>query len=307
MDNSVKKGQDLVSIIMPAYNAAAFIKDSILSVLRQTYVNWELLVVDDGSTDNTAVIVNDFLAQDNRIIYYKQANSRLGAARNTGFRLAKGDWIAFLDADDLWANNKLEVQLMFVAKQNMPVDVVFSAGYYLRGGQLSPYDTLTGYYAGKDLYVRLLKHNHIPVLSAMMRRPFSNQIGLQDTATIAFGNEDWDYWLRGCRADGRFLGIDQRLFQYRLHENGISSKKALMRLGSCYMTCKNYDRNLLCPEDRRFHQRRLLSDIPFIIKQALKTRTATADVIRLVTRILSIALHASHAPERNALHLGKAG
>ncbi len=104
----------LVSIIMPSYDAAAYIGWSIQSVLSQTYANWELIIVDDCSTDNTDEIVKPFLT-DNRIKYFKnEQNSGAAVTRNRALRKAKGTWIAFLDSDDLWHPQKLEKQLAFM-------------------------------------------------------------------------------------------------------------------------------------------------------------------------------------------------
>ena len=117
----------LVSIIMPAYNAEKYIADSIRSVLAQTYSNWELIVVDDGSTDRTANIVREFAGHDSRVRYIFQENGRLGKARNTGIANAAGSLIAFLDSDDLWIPRKLQMQLQAMSENS--ADVVFSNAY----------------------------------------------------------------------------------------------------------------------------------------------------------------------------------
>ena len=110
------KVQNLVSIIMPSYNTAQYIADSIRSVQAQTYENWELLIVDDCSTDDTDGAVAPFLA-DGRIRYLKNAvNSGAAVSRNYALREAKGRWIAFLDSDDLWHPEKLERQLAFMER-----------------------------------------------------------------------------------------------------------------------------------------------------------------------------------------------
>ena len=119
-------GRDLVSIIMPSYNTAKYIADSINSVINQTYKNWELIIVDDCSIDNTDEIVNKFL-KDRRIKYFKnEKNSGAAISRNKALREAKGRWIAFLDSDDLWEPLKLEKQINFMEK-NM---YSFSYSYY---------------------------------------------------------------------------------------------------------------------------------------------------------------------------------
>ena len=104
----------LVSIIMPSWNTGRFIAESIESVLAQTYTNWELLIVDDCSTDNTDEVVKPFL-EDKRIKYFKnEKNSGAALSRNRAMREAQGEWIAFLDSDDLWMPEKLEKQIAFM-------------------------------------------------------------------------------------------------------------------------------------------------------------------------------------------------
>ena len=109
---------ELVSVIMPSFNTAKFISETIESVLAQTYANWELIIVDDCSTDNTDEVVKPFLT-DKRIKYLKnKKNSGAAVSRNYALREAKGKWIAFLDSDDLWLPEKLEKQIAFMKKNN---------------------------------------------------------------------------------------------------------------------------------------------------------------------------------------------
>lgn len=114
----------LVSVIIPAYNASRYIGETIRSVQAQTYTNWELIVIDDGSTDNTPAIVKEFLT-DNRISYYHQKNSGVSAARNYGLEKAKGDYIAFIDADDLMHPENLNEKASLLDARN-EIDYVFS-------------------------------------------------------------------------------------------------------------------------------------------------------------------------------------
>lgn len=108
--------EDLVSIIMPSYNTGRYISETIESVLAQTYINWELVIVDDCSTDDTDDVVKQFL-EDNRIRYIKnEKNSGAAVSRNRALREARGKWIAFLDSDDLWEPEKLEKQISFMVR-----------------------------------------------------------------------------------------------------------------------------------------------------------------------------------------------
>ena len=117
----------LVSVIIPTYNRAHLIRRSVQSVLNQTYKNLELIVVDDGSTDNTKEVIESI--DDKRIVYIKQENQGASAARNTGIDLAKGKYIAFQDSDDIWHSNKLKKQIDVLNKNN--ADVVFCKAFIL--------------------------------------------------------------------------------------------------------------------------------------------------------------------------------
>jgi len=113
-ENGESGVRDLISVVMPAYNSEAFIPEAIESVIGQTYTNWELIIVDDGSTDNTSQIVAGYKEADNRIRYFFQNNSGPAVARNKGIKESRGKYIAFLDSDDIWYLDKLEKQMNFL-------------------------------------------------------------------------------------------------------------------------------------------------------------------------------------------------
>uniref|UniRef100_UPI001918BCDA glycosyltransferase family 2 protein n=1 Tax=Exiguobacterium chiriqhucha TaxID=1385984 RepID=UPI001918BCDA len=118
MDNKINSG--LVSIIMPAYNCVEHIDETIKSVKNQTYKNWELIVVDDCSTDNTVELLEDLAKNDSRITLTKSSeNSGAAAARNKGIEIAQGEFIAFLDSDDIWFANKLDLQITAMVDKNI--------------------------------------------------------------------------------------------------------------------------------------------------------------------------------------------
>ena len=109
----------MVSIITPAYNSEKYIAETILSVLAQSYQNWEMIIIDDSSTDKTAEIISSFQEKDSRIKYiYNSTNKGSAYSRNVALQKAKGKWIAFLDSDDLWHPKKLEKQIEFMKKNN---------------------------------------------------------------------------------------------------------------------------------------------------------------------------------------------
>jgi glycosyltransferase involved in cell wall biosynthesis len=110
---------ELVSIIMPSYNSAKYISEAIESVIAQTYTNWELVITDDCSTDNSRDIIKQYAETDSRVkLFCLNENSGAGVARNNSIKEAKGRFIAFLDSDDRWMPNKLEVQIKFMLDDN---------------------------------------------------------------------------------------------------------------------------------------------------------------------------------------------
>lgn len=165
---------------MPAYNAAEFIAEAIDSVINQTFTGWELIVINDGSSDETEAIVKSFT--DERIKLISQENKGLGAARNNGMEAAVGNWIAFLDSDDVWLPNKLQLQQRFII-DNLDVDVFYSTGYMLSADApvRLPYNlpVAFGKFSGNEMYLKQFTANHIPVLSACVKQSWCKRVGKQ--------------------------------------------------------------------------------------------------------------------------------
>jgi teichuronic acid biosynthesis glycosyltransferase TuaG len=213
---------------MPAYNAEKYIAASIESVLTQTYSNWELIVVDDGSTDRTATVVQEFVSRDSRIKYIFQENGRLGKARNTGIMNATGSLIAFLDSDDLWVPIKLEAQTRAMAENN--ADVVYSKTYVFRNDHIDDetetLKSLAGKFSGPDFFDSLVRRNQIPVLTVLLKRSALDRAGLfeeGETAASYRGCEDYELWLRLARAGFVFYGMSEVLARYRRHETAMTA------------------------------------------------------------------------------------
>jgi len=212
-------GQPLVSVIMPAYNAEKYIGAAIQSVIAQTYSDWELVVVDDGSTDKTAEIVRNAAANDERIKYFAQPNGRQSKARNKGIANASGSLFAFLDADDLWVEKKLELQLQ--ALTNSAADIVYSSGIIFRDEDPQPdseiFPTTFGKTDGRQMFEMLLCRNSVPVTSVIMRRETLEHVGWFDETPAYQSCEDYDLWLRAAKAGASFYGMREQLFRYRRH------------------------------------------------------------------------------------------
>jgi len=242
----------LVSVIMPAYNAELFIRESIESVIKQTYSNWELIIINDGSTDDTKSIVEEYVLRDHRIRLINQLNKRLGAARNTGFKNATGFLLAFLDSDDLWLPGKLEIQINYF-RQNPQIDVLFSNGYTFLENKKVKIDyhlpNVQGIFSGNEMYARLFIDNEIPVLSVLMKSKWIEIVGLQDEVTK--GSEDLDYWLKLAKANAQFCGIADKLFIYRVHDAGMSAQYLAQKFSTLNILYTNFDPTIVDLEKRK--------------------------------------------------------
>ncbi|UAB76396.1 glycosyltransferase family 2 protein [Mesoflavibacter sp. SCSIO 43206] len=211
--------QPLVSIITPMYNSEKFILKTINSVVDQTYSNWELLLIDDGSTDNTIQIVEGF-KQKYSNIKLLQNSKNLGAAqsRNKGIIEAKGDYIAFLDADDLWKPNKLDLQIQFMQTHNC--DVSFSS-YEQIDENGKPLNKLVQAIP-KLTYNKYIKTNYIGNLTGMYNAKTLGKITSPDLRK----RQDWLLWLAAIKKSSKpALGIQESLAYYRVRQNSMSSNK----------------------------------------------------------------------------------
>ena len=209
-----------------------------------------MIIVDDGSTDTTAEIIRKYLISDNRIKYIYQQNKRLGAARNTGIKAAKGDWVAFLDSDDLWVREKLAKQIE-ASSIDPTIDIIFTDGYIFFDSDLTnikPYPTISGKFTGKKMYKLQYNYNHIAVLSVLVKKEYIDKVGLQDESTFIHGCEDWDYWIRLAKAGATFLGLEDKLFYYRRHSFNMSSNHIQMSMAEAFVYIKNLEPSYLSPQ-----------------------------------------------------------
>ena len=209
---------NLVSIITPSYNSARFISLTIESVLAQTYENWEMIIVDDCSPDNSNEIIKKYCKKDNRIKLIKlEKNVGPAVARNIAIKEAKGKFISFLDADDLWLPEKLEVQIKFMKTH----DLVFMYSAYKvideDGNDLGifvPPEEVT--------YYSILKTNPIGCLTAIYDAEKLGKVYMPD---ILKSQEDYAAWLKILKQIKKTKGIKEPLAIYRIRKNSVSSNK----------------------------------------------------------------------------------
>lgn len=212
----------LVSVVIPTYNHACFLGRALQSVLNQTYTNWEAIVIDNHSTDNTHEVMASFT--DSRITYLKiNNNGVIAVSRNAGIRAAKGEWIAFLDSDDWWTIDKLQVCLDCINDQ---VDLIYhdleTVSEELR---LFRPKVIKSWQVKIPMLIDLMaKGNAIATSSVLVRKKLLKQLNGMSESPYMVGSEDYNTWLRIAQLTDGFRYISKRLGFYQLHKQGISQK-----------------------------------------------------------------------------------
>jgi glycosyltransferase involved in cell wall biosynthesis len=224
-----------ISIVMPAYNVEPYVGDAIRSALAQTFSDFELIVVDDGSRDGTADVVKDLASRDSRIQLVQQSNRGLAGARNSALRAARGEFFALLDSDDLWEPSFLEEQFA-VLRARGEVDIVTGNGWYLGGakhGQVarpSPDPR-----PAPDLAAIIGDEWSVFIMSVFRRRVYTT-IGPFDESMRS--NEDYDFWLRAAVAGFTFARHDRPLGHYRVRNDSLSASDVRMLRGILHVYTK---------------------------------------------------------------------
>jgi glycosyltransferase involved in cell wall biosynthesis len=263
-----------ISVIVPCYNYAHYLPFALDSVLAQTFHDWECIIVDDGSKDDSARVARSYVVQDGRFKYVYQQNSGLSAARNTGIENCTGIYLQFLDADDLIETDKLQLQSNYL-EAHTDVDIVYgderffhtdAPGNKLKGRnkQDNKFQYLKGSGSGATMVKAMSVDNHIAVSAPMVRRSLVSKIGVFDTTYRSY--EDWHFWFRAAVAGAKFahepvpgtetyirFGHGSMLtVQSKLTEAGIRIRKFMMpqlqgnlKAYNLYRLLKLYARKIL--------------------------------------------------------------
>lgn len=209
--------QELISIISPVHNSARFIRETIESVQAQTYKQWEMLIVDDGSLDDTCKIIEQYASSDARIHLIQLSHNTVPAnARNVAIANAKGSYMAFLDADDLWLPLKLERQVVFMQKRNIEFSYTLYRHMSESGARVGKILSLPDHFD----YHGLLKHHGIGCLTVMLN---SSKIDLIQMPNIR--HEDYILWLSILKQGFQAYCLQEDLARYRIVSNSVSGKK----------------------------------------------------------------------------------
>lgn len=253
-----------VSIIIPCYNYGRFLDECFSNLQAQSYGNWEALVIDDGSTDQTMEIVRNWQADEPRIQYFYQLNSGVSKARNLGLRKANGELIQFLDADDLLSEDKLRHQVQYF-QQHPEVDLCYTENHYFEDGSPDVYYPDQDF-LGKDWMIRfsgkgafaieqLIRNNLAVVSSPMIKKSLVAQAGFFPEQVAH--TEDWQFWIQ-CALSGasiHFLPNPDAYTLIRVHRGSVSQQQQTMRYGELnlrsWLKDKLNDSELLSADEKK--------------------------------------------------------
>ena len=225
--------KSLISVIVPCYNYSHFLPETLDSIITQSYFNWECIIVDDGSTDNTKEITQKYILKDKRIRYIFQVNQGLSGARNTGILNSYGEYIQLLDADDLITSDKFKIQVE-AFKKNSHIDVIY--GEYLCFDNIEKTKTWKysrGTFLGhpaKDIAAHWEKGLSIPIHSFLYKKICFDRWGLFDQSFI-YGKEDWDLHLNFAISGVQYLFVPGLVALYRVSAKSMVRDTKKTKLG----------------------------------------------------------------------------
>lgn len=225
-----------VSVIIPTFNHALFLRETIRSVLAQTYHDFEIIVVDDGSTDDTPQVVAEF---GNAVHYIRQENRGLAGARNTGIRAARGEFIGLLDADDIWMPEHL-ASMLPPFESNREVGAVYCGWQYMDAtGNPLPRININ-VVPPKQAFEKMVRMDFLIPSGVLVRRECFDVLGLFDeNMRAAQGSEDWDMWLR-LLPKYKMIGLPRALVKYRTYSESMSTNWEGMEQSKRYVIAKHF-------------------------------------------------------------------
>ncbi|MBJ6367892.1 glycosyltransferase [Snuella sp. CAU 1569] len=216
----------MVSIIIPTYNRAALIGETLLSIQNQTYVHWECLVIDDGSTDNTEQVVQGFQIRDSRIQFFRRPQNKpkgANACRNYGLKISKGEYINWFDSDDLMHENKIELQISKLIESKSNFCICKTAKF--KNNCSNVIGVLRTHPTSNDVFEKFLMKRNIWLTQApLFKKEFLINFGLKFDEDLQAAQE-WEFFSRVLHYDKDYSFVNQVLVFFRNHEESMSSQR----------------------------------------------------------------------------------
>ncbi|MDA8874518.1 glycosyltransferase [Winogradskyella sp.] len=231
--------QPLISIIIPSYNRANLIGETLDSIIAQTYQKWECIIVDDGSTDNSAEVVGKYASIDKRIQFYKRPNTRpkgANSCRNYGFEFSKGEYVNWFDSDDIMHNKKLELQIELLQNSNLNFCIGKTAKFKFSVD--NTVGKLNTYASSETTFEDFITKKNIWLTQApIFKKEFLTSNNLKFDEDLQAGQE-WDFFSRVLDVDTKYGFIDEILVYFRVHQNSISTNKSINMYWHYYLARK---------------------------------------------------------------------
>jgi glycosyltransferase involved in cell wall biosynthesis len=254
-----------VSVVIPCYNYGTFLGDALESLLAQEFTDWECIIVDDGSTDHSAAVANEYVKRDPRFRYVHQQNAGLSAARNAGLNLAQGKFLQFLDADDALAPGKLRLQHHYL-EAHPEADLVYGATEYFQGTPASrrpersdislPDPRWMRTASGNELLNAFVHENFLVVSAPLMRTATVRRTGSFDTALKSY--EDWHYWFRVALSGAAFHYWPEPGTESWIRYGHVSMMRNQVRMNHAGLQLRRYFATRLSGGLARYNQIRVL-------------------------------------------------
>ena len=217
----------IVSVIVPVYNGVHFIEKTLNHILNQTYTHIEVILVNDGSSDDSANLINRLKKKDSRIKVFHKKNGGVADARNFGIKKASGEFIAFCDQDDIWHADKLEKQVPLFKNKNTGMVYCGTITSYL-GTNIKKEEDFSGFVKG-NIFNVLVKGNFIPCCSVIVRKSVLNKVDNFDPDKSLMGVDDWHVWLK-IALISEIDFVKENLCTYNFHQNNYSSNEEKMHI-----------------------------------------------------------------------------
>lgn len=258
-DNMIEK-KPKVSVIIPTYNRAHLIDKSIQSVLNQTYQNFEIIIVDDASTDNTEEVVNSFASQ--KIIYLKhEKNKGANAARNSGIAIAKAGLLAFNDSDDKWMPTKLEKQIKIIENAEHNVGIVYTGFYQIINNNKSYIPSIYVKQKDGNIHQSLLDGNFVSTQTVLVKKECFKKLGFFDEELPRL--QDWELWLRLSKCY-KFKFIDEPLVIAVVQPNSITNNSNALAVALELIITKHFKNEGISPQIKSRHHLQLAKSLYFV-------------------------------------------
>jgi glycosyltransferase involved in cell wall biosynthesis len=218
---------NLVSIIIPCYNQAHFLDETLQSVLNQTHPNWECVIVNDGSLDNTEAVANAWVNKDSRFIYISKPNGGLSSARNAGIKVAKGDFVQFLDSDDILGNEKLEVSVNLSVKNGSDIVITDFKRFRKTLAKLKRAfcDLSKQEFSFDSMLLKWDVEFTIPIHCGFFKKSLLDSVTFHEELKA---KEDWKFWIDIFRNNPKVSYVNKVMAFYRLHEKGMTKNSVHM-------------------------------------------------------------------------------